>query len=105
MRILPASRDRWPALDYAAWKDSAITLQLWTQIVGKVALAHAPWLNHGWHLSLRLDPRGLTTTPIHFHGGLFRIAFDLVDHRLVVVTSSEPAAGFALEPMSVAKFH
>ena len=29
----------WPALSYPAWRDTAVTLQLWTQIVGKVRLA------------------------------------------------------------------
>ena len=29
----------WPALPYAAWQDTCATLQLWTQIVGKVRLA------------------------------------------------------------------
>ena len=28
----------WPALDYPAWRDTAMTLQLWTQIVGKIRL-------------------------------------------------------------------
>lgn len=33
---------QWPVLDYAGWRDTAITLQLWTQIVGKVRLALTP---------------------------------------------------------------
>ena len=33
----------WPALDYAAWKDTCATLHLWTQIVGKIRLAQTPW--------------------------------------------------------------
>ena len=28
----------WPALSYPQWRDTALTLQLWTQIVGKVRL-------------------------------------------------------------------
>jgi len=28
----------WPDLSYPAWRDTATTLQLWTQIVGKVRL-------------------------------------------------------------------
>ena len=28
----------WPELPYAAWKDTLETLQLWTQIAGKVRL-------------------------------------------------------------------
>ena len=28
----------WPQLDYAVWRETALTLQLWSQIVGKVRL-------------------------------------------------------------------
>ena len=31
--------ERWPPLPYDAWKDTYATLHMWTQIVGKVALA------------------------------------------------------------------
>jgi hypothetical protein len=34
--------DAWPALPYAPWRDSCETLQLWTQIVGKIRLARTP---------------------------------------------------------------
>ena len=34
----------WPALPYPAWRETAATLQLWTQIVGKVRLALTPWV-------------------------------------------------------------
>ena len=40
----------WPELRWADWRDTAITLQLWTQIVGKVRLSLTPWLNHGWQV-------------------------------------------------------
>ena len=36
----------WPDLTYSAWRDTAVTLQLWTQIVGKIRLALTPWVNH-----------------------------------------------------------
>ena len=54
----------WPALPYAAWKDTCQTLHLWTQIVGKIRLARTPWLNHSWHVALYVTARGLTTSPI-----------------------------------------
>ena len=37
----------WPDLSYPAWRDTAATLQLWTQIVGKVRLVLSPWINNG----------------------------------------------------------
>ncbi len=68
--------DRWPALPYAAWRDTAATLQLWTQIAGKVRLARTPWLNHSWHVTLYVTPRGLTTGPIPDGARTFAIDFD-----------------------------
>ena len=54
----------WPDLPYATWRETAATLQLWTQIVGKVRLTLTPWLNHGWHVPLYVTARGLGTSPI-----------------------------------------
>jgi hypothetical protein len=95
----------WPELSYPAWRDTAVTLQLWIQIVGKVRLALTPWLNHGWHVPLYVTARGLGTSAIHTARGSFEIEFDLVAHRLVVRTAETVDGGFALEPMSVAAFH
>ena len=44
--------DVWPALPQAAWSGSCATLQLWTQIVGKVRLALTPAINHTWNVPL-----------------------------------------------------
>ena len=44
----PVATELWPALPYDAWKDTYATLHMWTQVVGKVALAQAPPLNHSW---------------------------------------------------------
>ena len=95
----------WPALDYPAWRDTALTFQLWTQIVGKVRLALSPWLNHGWQVPLYVNARGLGTSPIHAGARIFEIDFDLVDHRFVLRTPETGERGFALEPMSVAAFY
>jgi hypothetical protein len=97
--------DHWPALDYATSRDTLATLQLWTQIVGKVRLGLSPWLNHGWQVPLYVSARGLTTSLMHAGHTTLEIDFDLVAHRLIVRTSSGPDRGFALEPMSVARFY
>jgi hypothetical protein len=98
-------RPAWPELEYLAWRATATTLQLWTQIVGKVRLALTPWLNHGWHVPLYVNARGIGTSPIHTRDGLLEIDFDFVAHRLVVRTAEPADFGFALEPMSVAAFY
>jgi len=96
---------RWPALDYAQWRDTALTLQLWTQIVGKVRLALTPWRNHGWQVPLYVTARGLGTSAIPTAAGAIDIEFDFVDHRLVCRSSTGRSEAIELRPMSVAAFY
>jgi len=97
--------ESWPALPYAAWRDTCETLQLWTQIVGKVRLARTPWLNHSWHVTLYVTARGLTTSPIPDHARSFQIDFDFIDHVLIVATSDGGRREVPLRPQSVADFY
>jgi len=97
--------DRWPELPYAAWQDTAQTLHLWTQVVGKVRLALTPWLNHSWHVALYLTARGLTTTPMPWRGGDFQIDFDFIDHVLWLRTSGGQVRQVMLRPIPVAEFY
>ena len=95
----------WPLLPYAALKDSCETLQLWTQIVGKVRLAQTPWLNHSWQVPLYVSARGLTTSLIPHRRGGFDMEFDFIDQALVLRTSWGRAASVLLEPQSTASFY
>lgn len=67
-------------------------------------LAHTPWVNHSWHATLYVTPRGLTTGPVHEAGGCFSLSLDLVDHRLIAEAGGGERDGFMLEAMSVADF-
>jgi hypothetical protein len=95
----------WPDLPYAAWRETASTLQLWTQIVGKVRLALTPWLNHGWQVPLYVTARGLGTSAIPTGNEILEIEFDFVRHRLVMLTSRGEERTLALEPQTVADFY
>ncbi|MBB3018988.1 hypothetical protein FHR70_002042 [Microvirga lupini] len=95
----------WPELSYPAWRDTATTLQLWTQIVGKIRLALTPWLNHGWHVPLYVSARGLTTSPVPIGREILEIEFDFIAHRLLVRTSRGDERMLPLRPQSVAAFH
>ncbi|CAN7509260.1 DUF5996 family protein [Bradyrhizobium sp. LjRoot220] len=99
------SQGPWPELPTAAWRDSYATLHLWTQIVGKIRLTKAPWLNHSWHVALYVTPRGLTTSPIPDGARTFQIDFDFIDHALRVSTSDGAQRQFALAGQSVAGFY
>jgi len=102
---MPSNAERWPELPYAAWKDTADTLHLWTQVVGKVRLKLTPWLNHSWHVALYVTASGLTTSPIPWQGGSFQIDFDFVDHVLWIRTSDGQFRQLMLRPMMVAEFY
>jgi hypothetical protein len=95
----------WPALPWNAWKDTAATLHMWMQIVGKTRLVLTPLENHWWNVPLYVTSRGLSTSSMPFRDDLFDIEFDFIDHRLQVRVSSGDAKSIALRPQSVAAFY
>ncbi len=95
----------WPELAYDSWRDTAATLQLWTQIVGKVRLALTPWMNHGWQVTLYVTAVGLGTGPMPVGGEILEMELDFIRHRLALRTSVGEERTIALQAMSVADFH
>jgi hypothetical protein len=95
----------WPELPYTAWRETCATLQLWTQVVGKIRLTQTPWLNHSWHVALYVTSRGLTTSPIPHGSRTFEIEFDFLRHTLVIDVSDGASRTIPLEPRTVADFH
>lgn len=95
----------WPELPFEAWRETCATLQLWSQIVGKVRLAQTPWVNHSWHVTLYVTARGLGTSLIPVGPLGFEMEFDFVAHQLVIRTTRGEAGEVALRPRSVADFH
>jgi hypothetical protein len=97
--------DVWPALPHDRWKDTYATLHMWSQVVGKVVLAQAAPLNHSWGISLLVTARGLTTRALPHGTRTFTMAFDFIDHQLVIETSDGDRRQLPLEPRSVADFY
>jgi len=95
----------WPELPFEDWSDTAATLHMWTQIVGKVRLVQTPWTNHSWHVPLYATARGLSTSPIAYGGTVFEIAFDLLDHQLVIQSIDGRRRSVPLESRSVSDFY
>jgi hypothetical protein len=95
----------WPQLEYHAWQDTRATLQLWTQIVGKIRLMQTPWLNHSWHVPLYVNSNGLTTSPIPHGSRAFEMQFDFIDHVLDITVSDGGMRRLPLQPRSVADFY
>ena len=95
----------WPDLQYDKLKDTISTVQLWTQIVGKIRLIKMPWLNHSWHVTLYVSPKGLTTGGIDYENGIFELTFDFINHQLLITTSEGGNECVALYPKTVASFY
>lgn len=94
----------WPPLSAQADGPTIKTLHLFSQIIGKVPTALSPWRNHGWHLTLHVQPRGLRTELIHGPGGPFALELDLADHRFVL-DDAAGRRGFELGSMPVSHFY
>ncbi|MGE5661038.1 MAG: DUF5996 family protein, partial [Ignavibacteriales bacterium] len=95
----------WPELPLAEWKDTYETLHMWTQIVGKIRLALTHLENHWWNSTLYVTSRGLTTSPMSYHGRLLQMSFDFIANLLVIETAEGYTKTVSLRPRSVADFY
>lgn len=105
MSSTPASVEPWPSLDYGAWGDTAQTVHMWCQIVGKVRLSLMPWQNHSWHVTLYVTPRGLTTGAMPIDTRTLEIAFDFLEHKLRIDVSDREFREIPLGPRTVSSFY
>jgi hypothetical protein len=95
----------WPSLPLGSWSETCATLHLWTQIVGKVRMTLTPLVNHWWNVTLYVTARGLTTSPIPCGTRTFEIAFDFLQHCLIIQCSDGGVETLKLAPMAVADFY
>ena len=73
----------WPTFDTARDAPTIATLHLISQMPGKLRVAHAPWINHGWQVTLHPVASGLITAPTAAADGRsFTLALDLCEHRI-----------------------
>lgn len=99
------SADAWPPLPLAEWRPTCETLHLWMQVAGKIRLATTPLINHWWNTTLFLTARGLTTSPMPYGDSAYEIAFDFIDHALLIETSWGPREKLDLRAEPPADFY
>jgi hypothetical protein len=96
---------KWPDLDWEQWKETADTLHMFTQIVGKTRLALTPLQNHWWNVPLYVISRGLWTSPMPTSDGeLLEVEFDFLAHQVVCRTSRGGVRNIQLSSKPVADF-
>lgn len=98
-------KKEWPVLSYEKGKPTYETLQLFTQVVGKIKLSKMPWANHSWNITLHISPGGITTQNMPCKDKNFQIDFDLIVHELKISTSLGEEVKFSLKNLSVAGFY
>lgn len=100
-----ASTETWPDLSSPSLGPTTETLQLWTQIGGKVRLARTPWLNHAWQATFHVSARGLATSLIPHGRVSFELEFDLLAGVLVIRVSDGGERRIRLGSGTPAEFH
>lgn len=96
--------DRWPTLE-ADDRPIVECLHAYLQVIGKLPTRALPWLNHSWHVVLRVVPQGFRTYPIPFDQGEAEVLVDCLSGHVEIVTSTGDKAAVSMAGRSVADFH
>ena len=96
----------WPELVVERDHETLAVLHLAAQMLGKIRVAHAPWMNHGWHAALQPNARGLGILPTAASGGrTFTLTLDLCRHAIVLWISDGGREELPLNAGSIAALH
>jgi hypothetical protein len=95
----------WPELRWEDWADTADTLHMWTQIVGKTRLELTPLQNHWWNVPLYVTAHGLGTSAMAYGDDVLDIEFDFVTHALHFRLGSGATLDMPLRAQTVADFY
>ena len=95
----------WPALDVVRDQPTFATLHLVSQMLGKLRVAHSPWVNHGWHATLHPVAEGLAIEPIAAPDLTFTLTLDLCRHAIVLRAADGERDIFPLDLGSIAAIH
>lgn len=97
--------DNWPRLEPDRDSSTFAYLHLASQMLGKLRVAHAPWVNHGWHVTLLPVAEGLAMPPLASGGLRFELVMDLCSHVISLRTSSGVTDSVPLGGGTIAGLH
>ena len=95
----------WPRLDYLADAGTIETLHLVLQLVGKLPVRLHPWINHGWHVALRMTPRGAVTRPLPCGTRHFTAEVDFHDAEVRIACDDGAQEDVPLAGRTIAEIH
>jgi hypothetical protein len=100
----PMSQFNFPPLPLEEWEPTLDTLQKYAHFLGRVRKAYTPRQRHVFHISLRVNGTGLTTTPVLAAPITFEMQLDLAGHRLIITTNTGGRWESPLKGQSPAQF-
>jgi len=95
----------WPRLDYAADRGTTETLHLLLQLIGKLPLRLHPWINHGWHVALRMTPRGAMTRTLPAGERQFAVELDFLEGAIRVECDNGSQSALPVAGKTIATVH
>jgi len=96
----------WPELSVERDHATLAVLHLAAQMLGKIRVAHAPWMNHGWHVALQPNARGLGIMPTEASSErTFTLTLDLCRHAIVLWISDGGREELPLNAGSIDALH
>ncbi|MBK8550045.1 MAG: hypothetical protein IPL53_02885 [Ignavibacteria bacterium] len=98
-------KDLWQPLHWNEWRDTANTVHLFTQIIGKIRLALMPMQAEWAQVPLTLTSSGIASLSMPVHYGSVDIIFDFMKHELLFNASDARSKSFPLKDKSVAGFY
>lgn len=98
-------KDLWPELSWDEWRDTEITLHLFTQIIGKIRLALMPMQSEWAQVPLTVTSKGISSIGMITDFGSLDIEFNFNDHRIYFYSSRGMSVSIDLKDKSVASFY
>lgn len=79
-----------PKLDYKNFYITRDKIHNFAIVLGKIREQLSPVQRDYWHISLRVKPQGLTTTPINTENGQeFEIVLNLIKHKIEIINGNK----------------
>ena len=98
------TQDGFPPLTLTEWRLARDSLHRYAKVLGAIRGALTPKQKHWWHSSLRVTPKGLSTTGIPFGTTGFKLLLDFSAHRLAVNTDRGQARYVPLAGQTLTTF-
>ena len=95
----------WPRLDFVADRGTIETLHLLLQLIGKLPLRLLPWINHGWHVALRVTPRGVATRMLQDSDRHFTVELDFRDGAIRIECNRGSQLSLPIVGLTIAQVH